>query len=277
MRAGVSIALRVRRALPLPLALAMAMALALALVPAAGRAAQSHRAFVPCPLSAHGAGAGPSCCGPPVAEPGASTPCCAGAAQPICCPPNADCAPPLSISATPDPGVAGEAVRISGRAAAALRGDRVTLWQRVAGGRRFSAVQAALIAGSGAFSFHPAAVDTNRLWYVTAGGARSATLKERVRLRIRQTSATAACGRGSLSLTLRGSVFPAQPGRALWLLGRRAHGRWRVLARAPLGDGRRFTLTHRWRAPASVALRLYFPGDRRDAPARSATSSASCA
>jgi hypothetical protein len=157
-----------------------------------------------------------------------------------------------------------------------MSGDQATLWQRAGGGRRFSPVQRTRISSSGSYAFRRTAVNTNRSWYVTAGGVRSATISQQVRLRIEESSTGSSCGRGWMSVTLAGAVFPAQPGRRLWMLGREGRGRWRVLARPRLRAGSRFTVSHRWRMPARVEVRLYFPGDRRNAAASSGIATASC-
>jgi hypothetical protein len=224
-----------------------------------------------CPVST---GAPPPCCEPVAAPPG-SGPCCAGAVQPICCPPNADCASLLTISASPDPSTAGERLTVSGQTASSRSGQQVALWQRPAGSTHWSQVATTTTDSSGRYAFHLTGVERNRSWYVTAGGAHSATISQRVRAAIRIVSDETACGRHRMTATMRGSLLPAQPGQVLRLLGRRGHGRWRVLERIRLGR-HAFVASHRFRAPGGVQLRLSFPGDRDNAPAHSPIERAFC-
>lgn len=240
-----------------------------ALGAAAGSPTAPAGRMIVCPLGSAGPSQPPPCCGPLAAMPRAAR------RHVVCCPPNAICAQPLTISARPDPSVAGERVRIAGRAPASMAGQRVVLWQRPATARAFTAVARTSIRSDGSYSFGSPRVAENVLWYATAGEMRSATVVQRVRVRIVERD-VASCTRRWLALSGRGSVFPAQPGGHLRLLARRAHGRWRQVALLRLVDGVRFSIRYRRRAPASVALRLYFAGDRRNAAGYSPAATVAC-
>jgi phospholipase C len=177
----------------------------------------------------------------------------------------APAAPPrsLSLTATPNPITAGQAVTLSGRLTAPRhRGVTVTIWQRLPGQRHATRLTTTKTGPAGGYRIDlpPGAVVVNSRWYATARALRSPPVNERVRafLTLASTATYAVAGdRESLS----GTVAPNHAGQQV-VLQRRVRGRWRSLARARIrrdstfAAGRRFTAagTERWRAllPASA-------------------------
>src|SRR5947207_2430816 len=89
----------------------------------------------------------------------------------------------VTIRSSANPAKASKRVVVTGRVIGkSVRGARVTLWQRLAGQRRFRAAGHAVAAGSGAYTvaFRPGVVSTSREWYASAGRRRSAVIEQRV-------------------------------------------------------------------------------------------------
>jgi hypothetical protein len=170
--------------------------------------------MVVCPVTA----SGPMCCGPPIAQ--APITCCPVLVGPACL-------PSLSIAASPDPTTAGAQITISGTLThSSGAGVTIQLWQRAAGDSEFGKAGTATTDASGYWSMTiaPGTVMTNRSWYATADGLRSATLAEPV-------SAVVTLRAGAA--TLSGSVTPAHV-RARVRLQRLTGDRWVTIARTRL-------------------------------------------
>src|SRR5690242_13856733 len=119
-----------------------------------------------------------TCCGPVTPNPGPSSGCCpspccgsspccaaAGGAEPAC--PVVQ----LTISASPNPSVAGLPLTISGRLQSGASGRAVDLWQELPGQSTFKRVAQTTTDGSGGYKFARGlgVVRTNTSWYTKAG------------------------------------------------------------------------------------------------------------
>jgi phospholipase C len=180
-------------------------------------------------------------------------------------PAGAASSPALTFHSSPDPSKAGQRVLLSGR----LRGRsgagaRITLWQRLAGRRRFRRLTTTTANGAGEFSIAlgAGAVQTSRDWYATAAGTRSRTLTQRVRAAVSLASAAAAVNAGSATV-LSGSVIPSHRGRRV-LIQQRFGRAWRMVASAPLSRGSTYRVSHTFTQGGGLALRAMLPGNARN-------------
>jgi hypothetical protein len=184
------------------------------------------------------------CCPPPAMIQPAEAICCPVSPQPaeaICCPvsPQPACPPSLTISASPDPLIAGHRVVVSGtllRASGA--GTPVTLWQRLRGqGQATQTAQATTdVTGSWSATLPSGSVMTDRSWYATADGVTSSTISEAV-----SAIVILVASHGRHGATLQGTVTPSHAGQRI-LVQRRVGRRWVTVARPRLGRHSRFRL-----------------------------------
>jgi hypothetical protein len=220
--------------------------LSLAVVLTAAASASSASAVaqhvIVCPLNAKAM----TCCPPPAAQPIA----CCGAAQ---------CLGGVSIASSRNPSTAGGSVTVSGHAVNGTTGEAVALWQELPGGS-FKQVAQSTLDSSGNYSFVQTAVNTDRAWYVTAGGVRSTTLNQEVSAVV------------TLTRALRVHVTPAHAGERVLIQFKTAHG-WRLLQRVKLNRSSRSAKSvslarfgHR-----TIRLRAVLPADNRNLRSYSST------
>jgi hypothetical protein len=200
------------------------------------------------------------CCGPPVVAPAQVSP----ALPPIdCCPANAQlCVPTVTIGAKPNPSVSGDQVVVSGQVLRApASGATVALWQRLPGQSAFGQVAQTTADASGAYTFtRPARhVQTNREWYVTAGGVQSTTMTQSVQAIVTLSSSA----RKHRRVRLTGSVSPSHRGETI-LLQRHSAGGWVTIAHLRLNRRSRFALTLRL-AHGAQAVQATLPADSTNA------------
>lgn len=179
------------------------------------------------------------CCGPPVAQPAQI-----GPLQPICCPQNALCASSLTIRSSPNPSSADGRVVISGQLLGApTAGVPVVLWQELPGQSQFHRLLQTTTGATGKYLLmRDAGLDqTNREWYATADGTRSATISQSVEATI--TLVARLHGRAH-RVAFSGRVTPAHKGQRLLLQRRTARG-WLTIARPLLSRTSSFHVVHR--------------------------------
>jgi hypothetical protein len=189
----------------------------------------------------------------------AVTCCPPAAAQPIACCGAAQCLGGVSIASSRNPSTAGGSVTVSGHVVNGATGEAVVLWQELPGGS-FKQVAQTALDSSGGYSFVETAVNTNRAWYVTAGGIQSPTLSQEVSAIVTLTGA------------LRVHVRPAHAGEKVLIQFKTAHG-WKLLTRVKLNRSSRssksVSLTrfgHR-----TIRLRAVLPADSRNLRSLSST------
>ena len=224
----------------------------------AGAAARTELAPGACP------GKGPVCCQPVAGAPKV-VPCC----EPTILP----CTGTLTIAAAPDPSKPRRAVAISGQlvAIAVSAGATVTLWEELPSQTAFRQLAQTTTDAAGHYSFtRPAgSVQTDRFWYVSSAGARSATASQRVwdaislSTRVRKTAA------GEV-VTFTGKVFPSHAGQRI-RLERRAGKAWVLIATARLTPGSTFRIAEKFAGASSALVRAVMAGDRRNIKSYSAT------
>jgi len=250
--------------------LSAAMLAVLGLSAIAGSAAAG-RMLVACPQVS---GLVP-CCGPPVAQLSATQPCCpvpvAGcctATASDCCATPTDCctattcAQALTIGATPDPAVAGDAATISGTlTGGTIAAQPVALWQELAGQTAFSQVAETKTDSSGGFRF-VRTVQTNAHWYAMTGTVTSPDVDEPVSAAVALHTSRFR-HRAGAKLTLSGSITPSHAGERVALQQLRGR-RWVTIARPRLGANSRFAIAERL-APTVERFRIVLAADARNA------------
>lgn len=198
--------------------------------------------------------------------------CCAtgSTAQPICCPTAGCCTPPcaagsLTIASSPNPSTAGRKVVISGAFVGnAASGATVALWRELAGQSSFKQVAHTTTDGAGQYTFalRGETVMANQEWYVMANGVKSATVRQLVMAQVGLSSSSHAVTAGH-ALVLRGHVTPSHAGESV-LIEQNRGGAWHVIARARLGNGSTYAVSHRFSQAGATKLRTVLPGDKRN-------------
>jgi phospholipase C len=174
----------------------------------------------------------------------------APAAAPGCAAAPAAAAKSLSLTAAPNLLTAGQPVTLSGRLSAPHHcGVTVTVWQQLAGQRRFSHLIATVTGPGGGYRIElPAGtVMVNSRWYATARGLSSRTLTERVHAFVTLASTATYAVAGDREV-LSGAVAPNHAGQMV-VLQRRIRGRWRAAGRARIRRDSSFAVGHAFTAP----------------------------
>ncbi len=241
--------------------------LALTLASAAGASAEHRsaaRSSIVCPA------AGPTPCCVPVAARPSFIPCCAAAAAgpiviPCCLSTKLNC-PLLTISSSRDPSSARQAVKISGRLAAATGsvGATVTLWEELPGQTSFKSAAQTKTDAMGAYSFARGAgsVKTNRSWYATSLSLRSLTLTQMVKALVSLTTRAKKTG-ARVTVTFRGAVTPSHAGERVRLQERTASG-WKTFASFRLTAGSTFSMRETFLGSGSALVRAALGSDSRN-------------
>lgn len=216
------------------------------------------------------------CCGPPILRPSV-TPCCpvalaAPSPQPVCCPvPTGGSVPPcpppppaLTTVTTPNPSTAGADVTIIATPGGSLAGPlgAAALWQELPGGPSFQEVATTTPDASGAYKFMSGPLETNRQWYVVAGGVQSNTVSQEVAavVTIAAAARTAKAGRAML---FSGHVTPNHTGARV-VLERLVGGGWRSIASAKINRASRYVVRAAFTGRGRVRVRTLLPADARN-------------
>jgi phospholipase C len=177
--------------------------------------------------------------------------CCTSGAKPK----RSRCAPALTITTTPNPSTAGQAVTISGQLLATRPAHSVIrLWRRFPGSRRFQQTDVTRTDSSGRYSM-TALIDSNRWWYVTTRGLRSRTVHQRVEGLVKlAASATRAAPGDRVAFT--GRVAPSHPGEQM-VLEQLGPAGWQSVARGHLDAASTFSINYAFRTNGTYQLRAY--------------------
>jgi hypothetical protein len=203
----------------------------------ASASASGDSPLIVCPL--HPSGRAVGCCPLPTVQP---IPCCGASSIP--------CVAGLTIASSQNPSQAGHSVTLSGRLATGAAGATIGLWQQLPEGG-FKQIAQTTTGSSGAYRFIRTDVSTNRQWYVTAAGATSPVLSQRVRAVV------------TLSRSFVVRVAPNHGGGRV-LIEQWSKEGWRVMLRARLGPGSRAQLQVVARHGQTLRLRAVLPADRRN-------------
>lgn len=176
----------------------------------------------------------------------------------------------LTISAIPNPVIAGEGVLVNGRLFGSGNGDQqITLYHHVSGSHTgYTRVAVTTTDPSGYFEFlrPEGLIYTNRAWYVRGpDGSRSQTVHERV-MALVSIAASTTNPDTDRAVVFHGHVTPNQQFEQVLLQQRiGSSDDWRTLGRTTLDPGSNYFVAHRWRRPGSHDVRVLFRGNRRDA------------
>jgi phospholipase C len=177
----------------------------------------------------------------------------------------------LTLTVKPNPGMAGTASVLSGRARGRHRADaRVTLWRKLANQPQFHVAYRTITDPSGLYTVTvpPGAVTTDAEWYATAGGTTSRQVTQNVHALVTLVPSDALPTPGE-RFVVRGHVRPWHGGERV-LLERLMPGGWRVIARPVLGRGSGFALPRQFPA-ANVRLRAFLAADKHNLGSYSTT------
>lgn len=143
-------------------------------------------------------------------------------------------------------------------------GSTVTLWQELPGQTSFHQVAQTKLDSGGAytFSFGRGKVSSDRRWYVTAQGLKSATVDQLVAAAVALTPSSRNT-RAGRSIKLHGRVSPSHAGETL-LIERRAGSRWLVMARPRLSRTSTYSISHRFARAGKAVLRAVLRADSRN-------------
>lgn len=213
-------------------------------------------------------------------EPAGSIPCCtapivrAAAVLPICCPVPTGAAiipcpvPEVTVSTQPNPSRAGQRVTITGTGRLFPTDTTVSLWQELPNQQSFHQVASTGTDGSGAYKFVRGPIDTNRRWYVVAGGAQSSTLDQQVSA-IVTLSTPARTAKVGKPMLLTGRVTPTHAGERLTLQQLTGHG-WRSVRSAKIGHNSTYAFRAVFTRAGHLKLRTVLPADGRNVRSASA-------
>ncbi len=189
----------------------------------------------------------------------------------------------LTINATPNPILAGEAVLIYGQLNTKPASDQtIVLYHHIAGTPGYTVVARTTTDPSGFYEFTRAesVVVSNRSWYVRAADAKGAgatgihsrTVHEHVAALV-GLAASAASGETLQPMLFTGNVQPNHAGEEVLLqqqAGSSGSG-WKTLTRGLLGAGSNYSIPYRFRIPGDHDVRVRLRGDIRNTAAVSDT------
>lgn len=175
----------------------------------------------------------------------------------------------LTISAAPNPILAGEGVVIYGQLqGTGNAGQTIDLYHRIAPESRFTLIGHTTTNSSGGYEFtrQEGVVMTNRSWYVRGpSGTHSDTIHERVAALVNLSSRTTATNTGR-RVVFTGKVTPSHRFERVLLQQQEGQNdnAWRTIASTFTNRNSHFALSHVWRRPGSDTVRALFVGDRRN-------------
>ena len=172
--------------------------------------------------------------------------------------------PVITLASVPDPSSVGTPVTILGQVRGRhTQGIRVVLWTMLPRQRAFHFALATTtgVGGHFAVALGPQAVSTNREWYVTALGAQSPVLLQRVRAAVSLQSSSMLVAPGD-RVVLSGQVRPWHGGDTV-ALEQLEPGGWQVIARPRLDRGSSFSVAHRFSA-GMARVRAVLPAGPRN-------------
>ncbi len=180
----------------------------------------------------------------------------------------------LSLHASPDPATAGGQVTVYGRLlgvapGASSCGVTVVIWRMFPGQRHFSPTARTRTNVSGRYRLVLAAgtVTTNRNWFATAKGLRSATVDEAVYAQMTFASTATFAVAGDRE-TFSGQVAPRHTGMRVMIERHSRHG-WRTIARARLNRASSFSIAYQLNKPGSAPWRAVLPASSENIQSQS--------
>jgi hypothetical protein len=187
----------------------------------------------------------------------------------------------LTINATPDPIVSGDAVLIYGQLNRSHPGGKIiVLWHRINPSSHFSIIGFTKTTAQGFYEFTRAegVVLTNRSWFVTApflpGNVHSRTVHERAAASL-SLAASSTTSDTNHAIMFTGSILPTMVhvGEHVWLQAQAglSGDDWRTIKGGVINSNSSFTIPYRFLIPGTYELRAKFGGDDRNTMAVSDT------
>ena len=183
----------------------------------------------------------------------------------------------VTINATPNPIITGDAMLIYGRLNTAHPGGKkIVLHQRIDPTSTFTTAQTTVTSTTGFYEFtETAGVTTNRSWFVSspaAGSQHSRTVHEHVTAALTLAS-SAATGETNHPLTFTGQVLPvgvhAGESVALQKQTGSSGSTWKTIAKGVIDAGSNYSISRTFLLPGAFDLRVLLNGDKRNAMASS--------
>jgi hypothetical protein len=174
----------------------------------------------------------------------------------------------LTISATPNPIIAGQGVLIYGQLRGTdVAGQPILLYHRLAGSSQFTLIGATRTESHGFYEFTRAegVVLTRRSWFVRGPGhTHSRTVHERVAALVSATSNVADTDTNH-PIVFSGHVTPNHPfQRVLLQVQNESGNRWHTVKVGRLDGASNYSISRRWRTPGLRVVRVVFPSDIRN-------------
>ena len=180
----------------------------------------------------------------------------------------------LTINATPNPVIAGDAVLIYGQLnGPGSAGQLIRLYHRLDPDGRFTLIGTTTTDAFGFYEFtrEEGVVTTNRSWFVRGpDGAHSRTLHELVAVLV-SLAASSSTGDTNHPIMFFGHVFPNHAGERVYLqehVGQNGDD-WTTLDHGRLDADSNYAIAYRWSRPGVHELRAVFRGDERNIGATS--------
>jgi hypothetical protein len=183
----------------------------------------------------------------------------------------------LTIAATPNPVISGDAVLIYGKLEGPDAGNQtIVLYHRINPKPYFTIIGTTKTDSTGFYEFTRAegVVLSNRSWFVRApglaGNVHSRTMHERVQAEVSLNTPTPTAPATSFltnqPVVFTGVVAPDHAGQHVVLqeqLGVTGND-WRNVKRGPLNSSSQFAITTHFKVPGDHTMRVLFPGDPRN-------------
>ncbi len=174
----------------------------------------------------------------------------------------------LTITAAPNPAIAGEGVNIYGRLTGPDSAHQtVRLFHRVARAPYFSVIGKTTTDAAGYYEFtrQEGIVYTNRSWFVRGpNGTHSRTIHESVNALV-SLKASATTADTSQRVVFSGRVIPNHRFDRVFLQAQKGSAnRWNTLKSTRLGPFSYYSVSYRWRVPGARLVRVLFRGDARN-------------
>ncbi len=175
----------------------------------------------------------------------------------------------LTIAATPDPIIAGEAVLIDGQLSGpGNSGQTIRLYHHLAGWHRgYTLVSTTTTDANGGYEFPRAegVVWTNRSWFVRGPDrTHSDVVRERVAALVSLQPPTESASTGQ-PVVLTGTVTPNHEGESVALQQQIGSGNeWRTLRTGAIQGNSAYSISYRWKRAGVRDVRVLFRGDVRN-------------
>ena len=186
----------------------------------------------------------------------------------------------LTIAATPNPIVSGDAVLIYGQLNVPNPGNRrIVLYHRINPNSFFTVIGTTRTTPTGFYEFtrEEGVVLTNRSWFVRApelpGRIHSRTVHEHVAAEVSLNPPTSTAALTGQPVTFTGAVAPDHRGEPVLLqeeTGQNGNG-WKTVKQGTLDGASQFSITTWFKVPGDHTVRAFFPEDPRNTSAASDT------